>query len=53
MKETGLSQVVAYSIARGEHRAVDAGVIDKVMPYLRTLPGNEKLQLGDVVEYQP
>ena len=51
MKETGLSQKVAYGIAKGEQRTIDVGIIDKVMPYLRTLPGNETLQLGDVVEY--
>ena len=51
MKETGLSQQVAYAIARQEHSAVDVRVIDKVLPFLRELTCNENLQVGDIIEY--
>ncbi len=51
-KETGLSRDVAYAIANGTHSALDAGVISKVVPYLRDLTRNKNLQIGDLVEYQ-
>lgn len=51
-KETGLSREVAYAIANDKHPALDTGVIEKVVPYLRDLTRNESLQIGDVVEYQ-
>lgn len=50
-RDSGLSRVTAYAIADGTHEALDAGVIDKLIPYLRKLTGNKALQIGDVVEY--
>ena len=50
-QDSGLSRVTAYAIADGTHEALDAGVIEKLMPYLRQLTGNRELQIGDVVEY--
>ncbi|MFE1746316.1 helix-turn-helix domain-containing protein [Coleofasciculus sp. H7-2] len=50
-KASELSRDVAYAIANGTHPALDAGVIEKVVPYLRDLTQNEALQIGDVVEY--
>jgi DNA-binding Xre family transcriptional regulator len=51
-QESGLSVGVAYGIANGEHQALDLGVIEKLIPALRKLTGNPKLQIGDVVEYR-
>jgi hypothetical protein len=50
-KDSELSRDVAYAIANGTHPALDTGVIEKVLPYLRDLTQNEELQIGDVVEY--
>lgn len=51
-QDTGLSSSVAYSLSRDEHPRVDVRVITKVVPYLRELTGNPKLQIGDVLIYQ-
>ncbi|MDQ3396737.1 MAG: helix-turn-helix transcriptional regulator [Deinococcota bacterium] len=51
-KNTGLSREVAYAIANDKHPALDTGVVDKVVPYLRELTRDKSLQIGDVVEYQ-
>jgi hypothetical protein len=51
-KETGLSRDVAYGIANGDHQALDLGVIEKALPYLRDLSGDSDLQIGDIVEYR-
>lgn len=51
-QDTGLSSKVAYAIAKDEHPRVDGGVIEKVIPYLRELTGDEELQIGDILEYQ-
>lgn len=50
-KDAELSSKVAYAIANDEHEVVDTGVLEKVVPYLRRLTGNDALQIGDVVEY--
>ncbi len=50
-KDSGLSRDVAYGIANGTHPALDTGVIEKLLPYLRELTRNDGLQIGDVVEY--
>ena len=50
-KDSGLSRDVAYAIAKGTHPALDVGVLEKLVPYLRELTRNESLQIGDVVEY--
>lgn len=52
MRESGLSSVVAYGIANGEHQALDIRVIDKLLPALRKLTGDPTLQIGDIVEYE-
>lgn len=51
-KDSGLSRDVAYAIANGNHQALDLGVIEKALPYLRSLSGNDALQIGDIVEYR-
>ncbi len=51
MVHSGLSRAVTYAIANGTHTALDSGVIDKLIPAMRELTGNEALQIGDVVEY--
>ena len=50
-KDSELSRDVAYAIANGSHAALDTGVIEKLVPYLRDLTRDESLQIGDVVEY--
>lgn len=50
-KDSGLSRDVSYAIVNGTHLALDTGVIEKLMPYLRDLTRDEALQIGDVVEY--
>ena len=50
-KDSELSRDVAYAIANSTHPALDTGVIEKVVPYLRDLTRNESIQIGDVVEY--
>jgi DNA-binding Xre family transcriptional regulator len=51
-QDSGLARQTAYDIADGKHEALDTRVIDKLIPYLRELTGNPKLQIGDAVEYQ-
>ncbi len=51
-KDSGIARATAYAIANDEHSALDAGVIEKLVPYLRGLTGDEGLQIGDIVEYQ-
>lgn len=51
MMRSGLSRAVTYAIANGTHPALDSGVIDKLIPAMRDLTGDEALQIGDVVEY--
>ncbi len=51
MVQSGLSRAVTYAIANGTHTALDSGVIDKLIPAMRELTGNDGLQIGDVVEY--
>jgi hypothetical protein len=51
MVDSGLSRAVAYGIANNTHQALDAGVIEKLIPTLRKLTGDYALQIGDVVEY--
>jgi DNA-binding Xre family transcriptional regulator len=51
-QESGLSVVVTYAIANNEHQALDTGVIEKLIPALRRLTGDDRIQIGDVVEYQ-
>jgi DNA-binding Xre family transcriptional regulator len=51
-QDSGLARQTAYDIAEGKHRALDTRVIDKLIPYLRELTRNPKLQLGDAVEYK-
>lgn len=51
MMQSGLSRAVTYAIANGTHTALDSGVIDKLIPAMRELTGNEALQIGNVVEY--
>lgn len=51
-QDSGLARQTAYDIADGKHEALDTRVIDKLIPYLRDLTGNQKLQIGDAVEYQ-
>jgi hypothetical protein len=50
-KESGLARQTAYDIADEKHTALDTRVIDKLIPYLRKLTNNPKLQIGDAVEY--
>lgn len=50
-KDSGLSQETAYAIAENKHNALDTRVIDKLIPYMRKLTGNVKLQVGEVLEY--
>ncbi len=52
MKDTNLSREVVYGIVNNTHEALDARVIDKLVPYLRELTRDKSLQIGDVVEYQ-
>lgn len=49
-KDTKLSSKVAYAIANDEHDSVDLKILEKVIPYLRSLTGRN-IQIGDVVEY--
>ena len=51
MVESGLSRAIVYGIANGTHEALDAGVMDKLIPTLRKLTGRDELQIGDVVEW--
>lgn len=51
-QDSGLARQTAYDIADGKHEALDTRVIDKLIPYLRDLTGNPKLQIGDAVEYR-
>jgi DNA-binding Xre family transcriptional regulator len=51
-KDSGLSRETAYDIANGKHESLDMRVIDKLIPYLRDLTGNPKLQIGDAVEFK-
>ena len=51
MVDSGLSSFVTYGITNNTHQALDAGVIDKLIPALRRLTGDDSLNIGDVVEY--
>ena len=51
MVDSGLSSFVTYGITNNTHQALDAGVIDKLIPALRRLTGDDALNIGDVVEY--
>ena len=51
MIDSGLSSFVTYGITNNTHTALDAGVIDKLIPALRRLTGDESLNIGDCVEY--
>jgi hypothetical protein len=52
MMESGLSRSVTYGIANNTHPALDAGVVEKLIPALRRLTKNGALQIGDIVEYK-
>ena len=52
MQVSGLSRAVTYAIANNTHPALDIGVIDKLIPAMRTLTGDGALQIGDLVEWR-
>lgn len=51
MVESDLSRAIVYGIANNTHEALDAGVMDKLIPTLRRLTKRPNLQIGDVVEW--
>ena len=51
MVESNLSRAIVYAIANNTHEALDAGVMDKLIPTLRDLTDSPDLQIGDVVEW--
>ena len=51
MVESSLSRAIVYGIANNTHEALDAGVMEKLIPAMRKLTNKPELQIGDVVEW--